>query len=102
MDKPIVKKKHYFQSASALLTLAIDNALFGVNALSLGLSTPVIVVLAFVITFGGVYFIQQKAEDTSGQSSLKALVLAVIAAVPTSIAGSVFSVGILALAGLKK
>jgi hypothetical protein len=84
---------------SAGLLIFIDNIFWGINALTLGLSTPIISVLAFSIT-GIVVFLIQKflAEESVGKSFTKAFFTGVLAGIPTSLAGTALGTAVLLIA----
>jgi hypothetical protein len=97
------EKKSLIHPFSGILVLLIDNLLFGANALSVGLSLPIVCTLAFIITGISVFFIEKHMDNNSTAGSvLRALVLAILAGVPTSIAGTAIGAIILSWAGLKK
>ena len=87
---------------SAGLLIFMDNIFWGVNALTLGLSTPVICIIAFFVT-GIVVFLIQKylAKESMGECFGKAAITGVLAGIPTSITGTAFGTAILIMARLK-
>ncbi len=87
---------------SAGLLIFMDNILWGVNALTLGLSTPIISVLAFLIT-GTITLLIQKflAKESARESFTKAFFTGVLAGIPTSIAGTALGTVLLIMARSK-
>ena len=86
---------------SAGLMILIDNVFFGANAVTAGLATPLIVILAFVITGVGVFLNQRfLVEEAVGASLARAFLLAVLAAIPTSLVGSGAGMALLVRSGL--
>ncbi len=80
----------FLHPASGTLLLVIDNALFGVNAVSLGTSTPITALIGFGSTFVGVFLVQKfLQEDSFGKSLTKAFIAGVLAGIPTSLAGTI-------------
>lgn len=95
----IAKYSKLLHPYSAGLLIFMDNILWGVNALSLGLSTPIISVLAFFITGTSTLLIQKYlAKDSMGECFTKAVITGVLAGVPTSIAGTALGTAILVIA----
>ena len=86
---------------SAGLLIFMDNILWGINALSLGLSTPIISILAFFIT-GTITLLIQKyiAKESMGKCFTKAIITGILAGVPTSITGTALGTVILIIAKL--
>ena len=84
---------------SAGLLIFIDNIFWGINALTLGLSTPIISVSAFFIT-GTITLLIQKylAKESMGECFTKAVITGVLAGIPTSIAGTVLGTAVLLIA----
>lgn len=71
--------------------------------MTIGMSTPVVCLLAFLTASLGVYQNQKRqAGDSSGRALLKALFAGVISGLPTSIGGTVLGAAILALSGRGK
>lgn len=86
---------------SAGLLILIDNVFFGANALTLGLSTPILAILAFSITGTGVFLVQKfLAGESAGESIARAFFIGVLAGIPTSIFGTSVGLLVLARAGL--
>lgn len=89
---------------SGVLLITVDNAFFGANALSIGLSTPLTCLVAFLSTGIGVFLVQKYlSEDDTGPALAKGVALGILAGVPTSIAGTVGGIYFLGnKAGIKK
>jgi hypothetical protein len=86
---------------SGLLVILIDNIFFGLNAMTLGMGTPLACFLAFTVTTTGVYLTQRFLDrDSRGASLAKAFFAGVLAGVPTSISGTIFGTTVLFLSGL--
>ena len=86
-----------------VLLITVDNALFGANALSIGLSTPLTCLVAFLFTGIGVFLVQKYlSEDDTGPALAKGFGLGILAGVPTSIAGTVGGIYFLDKAGIKE
>lgn len=89
--------------ASALLVIALDTALFGGNAISGGLLTPVSVFLGFCGSFAGVSLIEKfLGSESNGRSVAKGFLLGILTGIPTSIATTAIGALILALGGIRK
>lgn len=89
-----------FHPWSAALLLAVDNlwALPDFAVITLAATVPA----CFLMVFAGVCFIQRRHQrDSVGGAFAKALVLAVIAAIPTSVTGTPVGLALLAWAGLR-
>jgi len=90
-----------FHWHSAFLLGIVDNALWGANAVTLGLSTPMTCLIAFLSVGIGVSLVQRYiALDAAGPAITKGFYLGVLAGIPTSIAGSAGGLGILIMNGL--
>jgi len=86
---------------SAGLLILLDNAFFGANALTLGLSTPLMAALAFSVTGTGVFLIQKfLVKESIGESIARAFFIGILAGIPTSIFGTAVGLFVLAKAGL--
>ena len=87
---------------SGLLILGVDWLFFVSEAVTMGIAIPVACVLAFIITFCGVYTIQRKkAGDPFSAAVSKALLAGIVAGVPTSIGGTLLGTMVLVLSGLR-
>ena len=89
-----------FHPWSAALLLAVDNlwALPDFAVITLAVTVPA----CFLMVFAGVFLIQRRHQrDSAGKSFAKALVLAVIAAIPTSLTGTPVGLALLAWAGIR-
>lgn len=87
---------------SGVLLLILDNALWGANAVSLGIATPLVCFIAFLFTGTGVFLVQKyMSEDDTGLALAKGFVVGVLAGVPTSIVGSPVAVYVVGKAGYR-
>ena len=97
-----VKKLHIHRLSGAWIFL-IDWLFFGVNAITAGLATPVVSILAFLTGGTGVFLIQKLLnKDSFGQAFLRGLIAGVMAGIPFSIAGTVYGGWVLAMAGMRR
>ena len=87
----------------ATLVLALDWALFGTNALSLGLATPAVAGIGFTTGLVGVSLIQRGIADESWTKSLaKGFCAGIAVGIPTPIVGTAAGGLLLGWAGLSK
>lgn len=87
--------------ASGALILGLDWLLFSQNALTLGLSTVVVVLVGFVVAGLGTSLLQRRYNaDGWALASVKGLVAGVVVGIPLPVAGTAVGGGILALSGL--
>lgn len=89
-----------FHPWAAALLLAVDNlwTLPDFAVITLGVTVPA----CFLMVFAGVFLIQRRHRgDSVGLALAKALLLAVIAAVPTSVTGTPVGLALLAWAGIR-
>ena len=97
-----VRKLHIHRLSGAWIFL-IDWLFFGVNAITAGLATPVVSILAFLTGGTGVFLIQKLLnKDSFGQAFLRGLIAGVMAGIPVSIAGTVYGGWVLAMAGMRR
>jgi len=98
------KRKFFlFHPYSGVLIIAMDWAFFGVDAGTLGLSIPVMSLLAFATTLLGVFTIQIRiAKDNWAIALAKGTLGGFVAGIPTPIAGTFIGALILALSGLSR
>lgn len=74
---------------SAVLLTVVDNAFWGVNAMTLGLATPFVMLLAFCSMCFVVFLIQvYMAKDGLGLAITKGVIVGILAGVPTSVVGT--------------
>jgi hypothetical protein len=101
---PSSKRKFYlFHALSGALIIAMDWVFFGVEAGTLGLSIPIMSLLAFATTLLGVTAIQRKiAKDSLPIAIAKGVVGGIAAGIPAPIAGTAFGALILSLSGLSR
>jgi VIT1/CCC1 family predicted Fe2+/Mn2+ transporter len=98
-----INQKNIIHPFSALLTLLFDLFFFGADAATLGLDLPVSVTSAFLLTFFSTFIIQKKiSKDKISISFTKSIILAILAAIPTPIAGTAVGMVLLTSAGIKK
>lgn len=87
---------------SGALLFIVDNALWGANAVSLGLATPLVCLVAFVFTGIGVFLVQKyMSEDDTGSALAKGFIVGILAGVPTGIVGSAGAIYIMGKAGFR-
>ena len=95
--------KLFLHKLSGLWVFLVDNAFFGATLATAGLGLPISCLLAFFTGGAGVFFIQTLINrDSAKQAFNKALLAGVLSAIPTSIAGTVYGVWILRMAGLSR
>lgn len=101
---PSSKRKFYlFHPFSGALIIALDILFFGVESATLGLSIPVMSLLAFATTLLGVFTIQMKlAKDNWAIALAKGILGGLVAGIPTPIAGTFIGALIMALSGLSR
>ena len=88
---------------SGFIIILLDNALFGVNALTLGLSTPMTALTGFVAAFILVIVFQRALDGNSLQTCMaKGIFAGIVTGIPTSIAGTTFGGLILVWAGIDR
>ena len=100
-EPPLAGLRTFYHPASGVVILGIDILVFGPEFLSGFLALPLMCVLAFLVTFPLVFLIQKKwGGNTTSSAAGKALIGAVLAGLPFSIAGTLFGAAVLALSGL--
>jgi len=100
-EPPLSKLRTFYHPASGVVILGIDILVFGPEFLSGFLAVPAMCVLAFIVTFPLVFLIQKRWSGNTNSAALgKALLGAVLAGLPFSIAGTMFGAAVLALSGL--
>jgi hypothetical protein len=93
----------WFHPASGLLILALDWLLFSGGVLTLGISTPLLLILAALLAAGGVTGLQRRyGNDGRRASLLKGLVGGIAVGLPLPIAGTGVGGLVLALSGLNR
>jgi len=93
-------KRRFFHPYSGIVILGVDWLAFGAD-LPTGFTLVALVsVVAFVVTFAGVFKIQMRFGDATGPACLKAFIGAVAAGIPFPITGTIAGAAILALSGL--
>lgn len=100
-EPPLAGLKTFYHPGSGVAILGIDFLVFGTELFTGFLTTPIMSVVAFIVTFFCVFFIQRKwALDRSSVAFGKAFLGAFMAGLPFSIAGTIYGGAILALSGL--
>jgi hypothetical protein len=94
-------KKTFFHPWSGLIILGVDWLAFGVELPTGFLITPIVSILAYIVTYTLVKKIQlEQNGDNLESARRKALIGAIAAAIPIPITGTVVGVAILMLSGL--
>lgn len=97
------QNRTYLHPASGAIILALDWLLFSGTALSLGLSTPALSVLGFVLGSLSTTWIQRRyGHDMKGPSWMKGLLAGVAVGIPLPIAGTAVGAWVLSLSGLNR
>ncbi len=87
--------------ASGILILGLDWLFFAENAVTLGLSTPLLAGVGFGVAGIGTGLLQRRlGRDGFAAALLKGLLAGVVVGIPLPIAGTAVGGGILALSGL--
>ena len=95
------RRKYWLHPASGLLVLTVDWLFFAPEAATAEMAAIVTSPLAFVITSTGVFWIQRRKNgDSFGSALLKAFFSGVVAAIPTSIGGTILGTLVLTMSGL--
>jgi hypothetical protein len=95
------RPKFWLHPASGLLILGVDWLFFAPEAMTGEFAAIITSPLAFVIVTGGVFLIQRKRnQDSFGGAMVKALLGGIVAAIPTSIGGTILGTLVLILSGL--
>lgn len=97
----VPRKKFWLHPASGLLILAVDWFFFAPEAMTGEIAAILTSPLAFLIVTAGVFLIQRKRNgDSVSGAFLKALLGGIVAAIPTSIGGTILGTLVLVLSGL--
>ena len=101
-EPPVLpRRKFWLHPASGLLILGVDWLFFAPEAMTGGGAAIITSPLAFLIVTSGVFLIQrQRNHDSFGGALLKGLLGGLVAAIPTSIGGTILGTLVLALSGL--
>jgi len=103
MTSALPSSPHILHPASGLLILGLDWLLFSGSVLSLGLSTPALAVLGFVVGATGTGLIQARyGHDPGLSSSLKGVLGGLAVGIPLPVAGTALGGLILTLSGLDR
>ena len=95
------RPKYWLHPASGLLILGVDWLFFAPEAMTGEVAVIITSPLAFVVVSAGVFLIQRKRnQDSFGGALLKALLGGTVAAIPTSIGGTILGTLVLVLSGL--
>lgn len=93
----------FLHPASGVLILGLDWLLFSGSVLSLGLSTPAMAVLGFVLGALGTGLVQTKyGDDTPLMTIFKGVLSGVMVGIPLPIAGTAAGGAVIALSGLNR
>lgn len=93
----------FLHPASGALILGADWLLFAENAVTFGLSTPLLALVGFCVGGVGVGLIQRRYQgDGMGTTLLKGLFAGLTVGLPLPVAGTAVGGGILALSGLNQ
>lgn len=100
---PTVRADAFLHPASGALILGLDWLFFSGTVVTLGLSTPALAGLGFVLGALGTGFIQRRyQQEGTLPSVLKGIGAGIVVGLPLPIAGTAVGGGILALSGLNK
>lgn len=100
---PTDRAHPFLHPASGLLILGLDWLFFSGAVVTLGLSTPALALLGFILGALGTGLLQHRYhEDSMGKTLLKGLLAGVAVGIPLPIAGTAVGGGVLALSGLNK
>jgi hypothetical protein len=98
---PATRRKYWLHPASGLLILAVDWLFFAPEAATFEAAAVLTSPLAFLVTAAGVFWIQRRKNgDSFGSAAAKAFFAGIVAAIPTSIAGTILGTLVLTLSGL--
>jgi hypothetical protein len=98
---PKQAKRFWLHPVSGLLILGVDWFFFAPEAATFEVAAIITSPLAFLITTAGVFWVQRKKNhDSTGAALGKALLGGIVAAIPTSIGGTILGTAVLALSGL--
>ena len=99
--RPTPQKQFWLHPASGLLILGVDWLFFAPEATTGGAAIFATVPLAFILVTAGVFLIQRRCNrDAVVGALLKALLGGFVAAIPTSIGGTILGTLVLVLSGL--
>ncbi len=100
-EAPFANWRTFYHPASGVVILGLDWISCGTDLLTGLLAIPVISALSFLISFPVIYAIQARwAKNTMAGAFGKALLGAILIAIPTPITGTLLGAAILALSGL--
>ena len=88
---------------SGLWILALDWLLFSSNVLSVGLATPIVAVIGFVVGGAGTFLVQQRvARDNVWNATLKGFVAGLAVGVPWPLSGTLVGGWVLLASGITR
>ncbi len=94
-------RQQFLLPVSGLWILVLDWLLFSQNALSLGLATPIIIVVGFLVGGAGTFYFQRRfGVDSSWKATLKALVAGIVVGAPWPLAGTLVGGWVLLVSGV--
>jgi hypothetical protein len=86
-----------------LWILALDWLLFSSNVFSLGLATPIVVAIGFLLSSVGTYYFQsQLSGDKMWSAAVKAIFAGIVVGVPWPLTGTLIGGWVLFVSGLGK
>ena len=95
------RRKYWLHPTSGLLVLGVDWLLFAPEAATAEAAAILTSPLAFLIVGIGVFWIQRRKNgDSFGAAALKGFLSGLVAAIPTSIGGTILGTLVLAASGL--
>jgi hypothetical protein len=98
---PPPRRKYWLHPISGLLILGVDWFFFPPEIIGGGITAIISSPLAFLIAGTSVFWVQRKKNgDPFGRAILKALLGGFVAAIPTSIGGTLLGTAVLVLSGL--
>jgi hypothetical protein len=98
---PSPRRKFWLHPMSGLLILGVDWLFFAPEAATAELAAIITSPLAFIIVSVGVFWIQRRRNgDSFVNAALKALLGGFVAAIPTSIGGTILGTLVLVTSGL--
>ena len=97
------QRRRLLLPASGLWIFALDWLLFSSNLLSLGLATPIVVCLGFLLGSAGTFYLQSRfAGERKWLTAVKALFAGIVVGVPWPLTGTLIGGWVLFLSGLGK
>jgi hypothetical protein len=88
---------------SGLWILALDWLLFSSNVLTVGLATPIVAVIGFVVGGAGTFLVQRRvARDNVWNATLKGIVAGVAVGMPWPLSGTLVGGWVLLASGITR